>query len=184
MRIAFGFDLHNTILESNTAWLNSLMLHGGKNTDKSYIELLIYNKVSRKKIAANIGANYADVLRDYHRFVGVNDKMVTLVRELYSRYPLYLISSSSNEKVMKDLESWNGKQYFAGIYTRENFSKEKNEDWDSLLDNLNIDLMIYIGNDVEEDVIDCKRVISLVNGDFLKKLAELDILSKRGMSID
>lgn len=184
MRIAFGFDLHNTIVESNVAWLKSLMLHDGKNTDKSYIELQIYNKVSRKIISTNIGAKYDDVLRDYHSFVGANDKMVTIVKELYSRYPLYLISSSSNEKVIKDLESWNGKQYFEEIYTKENFCKDKKEDWDKLLDTLNIDLMIYIGNDVEEDIIDCKRVVSLISGDFLKKLSELDIISKRGINFD
>lgn len=184
MKIAIGFDLHNTIVESNSAWLKAFILHNNNNTDKSYIEFLIYNKVSRKKIASEIEADYDEVLSDYHRFVKADAKMVALIRELYGKFPLYLISSSSKEKVMRDLESWNGKQYFLEIYTKETFCKNKEMDWNKLLDELNVDLLIYLGNDFEEDIIECNRVLSLISGEFLKSLSKLGFLLRRGENLD
>lgn len=184
MKIAFGFDLHNTIVRSNVAWVQSLLLHSKKDVDKSYIESLVYKKVSRKKIAADIGADYDEVLNDYYMFIKPDNKIVTFIQELYNDFPLYLISSSSKEKVMRDLKTWEGEQYFSGVYTKETFCKGRKEDWERFLDSSNIDLMIYLGNDAEEDVIDCKRVLSLIHGDFLRTLSGLGLLSKRGGTYD
>jgi hypothetical protein len=74
----------------------------------------------------------------------------------------------------------NGRSFFDVILTKENFCKDSTEEWEQLLARQRVDLMIYIGNDVEEDVPVLSRVIPMICGDFLKKLDDLGLLIKRG----
>ena len=179
MKIVFGFDLHNTILRSNDAWISALIRCGDKKYNE-YITKSVYNKVSRKKIASEIGADYEEVLENYHNCVKPDGTIVEMIKTLEKNYSLYLISSASKEKVDRDLASWNGGRYFAEVLTKEVFDKSSGKDWSAFLDSRGIDLMIYIGNDIQEDIIHNPKVISLISGAFLEKLNDMGMFKSRG----
>ena len=179
MKIAFGFDLHNTILLSNDAWIEALS-ECSEEKYKNFIRHEVYNKTSRKMIAEQIGADYIEVLELYHSKVKPDTSWVYFLQSLRESYPLYLISASNRKKVYRDLKGWNGQQFFDEILTTESFNKSSKEDWDAFLKKHSLDLLIYIGNDVDEDVVCHPNVIPLLNGNFLKTLEKMELLTKRG----
>ena len=106
--------------------------------------------------------------------------MLHLLKALKVHFPLYLISAASRIRVGNDLQSWNGQSFFDLVLTKEDFRKDSAEDWEQLLARQKVDLMIYIGNDIEEDVPVLPRVVPMLCGNFLKKLDDLGLLIKRG----
>lgn len=181
--IAFSFDLHNTIMCSNEAWINAFLLHSG-NDHHEYIEHAVYHKQSRKTIAERIGVDYDAVYQDYCRIVKPSEKMIKLLSLLKQEYPIFLISSASYSRVKRDLESWNGENFFDSILTKETFDKSNYYDWESLIEKHQFDLIVYIGNDPEEDIIDNPKVIPMICGDFLNELNRLNLLIRRSEEIE
>ncbi|MDO4323714.1 MAG: HAD hydrolase-like protein [Lachnospiraceae bacterium] len=182
MKIAIGFDLHNTIMHSNEAWIEA-MVACSNECFREYITQKVYDKYSRLKLTTELGADYNEVLKQYHARVNVDDNMKSLLYSLKKNYPLYLISASYALKVYKDLAVWEGEKLFDEILTKECFDKASSSDWQRFLDGRDIDILVYIGNDVDEDIIKSRRVISLISGSFLDELKGMDLLVKRGEKI-
>lgn len=182
MKIAFGFDLHNTIMRSNAAWIEA-MVACSDEFFREYITKNVYNKYSRSKLAAEIGADYDEVLKQYHACVNVDDNMRSLLCSLKKNYPLYLISASYALKVYRDLAVWEGEKLFDEILTKECFDKDSPADWQRFLDEHDIDILFYIGNDIDEDIIESRQVVSLISGSFLDELKGMNLLVKRGESV-
>lgn len=179
MKIAFGFDLHNTIMKSNEAWINAFVRYSGERY-KEMITKEVYNKCSRSKMALRLGLDYSQVIEEYHRLVKPDDNMILFLQSLKEKYPVYLLSAASREKVYKDLEAWDGKDYFREVITREAFDKKSVNEWERFLNSRDIDVLIYLGNDIEEDIIKSGRIISFIKGDFLNDLNDLNMLYNRG----
>ena len=177
--VVFAFDLHNTLLRSNDAWIEAYVTLSGERFREA-VTSAVYRKQSRKKIAEEIGVSYDAVYSNYCRLVTPGKDMLKLLAALKEQFPLYLISAASGTRVENDLAAWNGRDYFDVILTKETFCKEQTQDWQQLLARQKIDLLIYIGNDVEEDIPVLPGVIPLICGDFLKKLDTLGLLIKRG----
>lgn len=175
---AFGFDLHNTILKSNDAWIAAYVELLGSEHEKT-ITYDVYRKKSRKKIAETFSIKYEDVYMLYKEKVLPDERMLQVLHELRKKYPVYLISSASAEKVYNDLSKIGGGNLFEKVLTKEVFDKSSKEDWNNFLKKNGIDVFIYIGNDAEEDVIMTEKVISLVSGDFLSRLNSLKLLINR-----
>ena len=68
MKIAFGFDLHNTILLSNDAWIDALS-ECSEEKYKNFIRHEVYNKTSRKMIAA-VSYTHLDVYKRQSIHIG------------------------------------------------------------------------------------------------------------------
>lgn len=176
--IAFGFDLHNTILKSNDAWIAAYVELLGSEYEKT-ITYDVYRKKSRKKLAETYNIKYEDVYRLYREKVMPDKQMIQGLYELRKKYPVYLISSASEKKVYKDLSKIECENIFEKVLTKEIFNKNSKEDWINFLNVNGIDLLVYIGNDVDEDVIGVEGVLSLVSGDFLSRLNSLNLLMNR-----
>lgn len=176
--VAFAFDLHNTIMKSNDAWISAYIACGGECV-RDQVTRAVYQKRSRRAIAHSIGVDYDAVYARYCSLVEPDSKMMRLLPALKGKLPLYLISSASRERVFHDLAVWNGADFFDVIYTKETFFKNSPDCWRKLLMEQNVDLLVYIGNDAKEDVPDCPGVISLICGDFLKNLDDLGLLIHR-----
>ena len=178
-RIGFGFDLHNTLLFSNDAWIEAYL----RQTDESFrdvVTMAVYQKQNRKQIADRIGVDYQFVYAAYCESVRPDPVMIRLVTSLKRQYPIFLISSASGDRVQKDLQKWNGEQFFDHIYTKETFQKDNPRDWQKLVERQGLDLLVYIGNDAEEDASIHPQVISLISGSFLRRMDELNLLVRRG----
>lgn len=177
-KIAFGFDLHNTLLLSNEAWIQAYLFYSDAKL-LEYITYAVYRKQSRRRIADLLGVDYESVYQKYCELVTPSHRLIELIYSLKHNYPLYLISSASYERVIRDLSIWNGKSNFNLILTKETFNKNNPHDWCLLMRQQGIDLLIYIGNDPEEDVVCCPGVITFICGDFLDKLNQLNLLIHR-----
>lgn len=180
-RIIIGCDLHNTLLFSNKAWVSAFLTCSKQKIDKKIIEEKIYQKYSRKKMAAEYHLDYNSVLEKYHEFVTPNTKLIKILKSLQSSgFKVLLISSSTKEKVYKDLLKIDNYIKFDQILTKEYFCKAQSTDWTTIINDNDADLMIYIGNDYDEDVINNERVVSLLAGHFFKELKNNGIINERG----
>lgn len=178
--IIIGCDLHNTLLLSNEAWINAIMSFNSK-LDKKEVTKRIYDKESRKKLALEYNIDYNQLLDKYHSICLPNFPLISFINELkHQGFKIFIISSASKEKVHKDLLNLNKMIQFTEVYTKENFNKRKSEDWDAIIDCNDTKMMVYIGNDYDEDIIDNKRVLSILAGHFFKELKQVGILTKRG----
>jgi hypothetical protein len=180
-RIIIGCDLHNTLLFSNKAWVSAFLTCSKQKINKKIIEEKMYQKCSRKKMAAEYNLDYNSVLEKYHEFVTPNAKLIKVLKSMQnSGFIVFLISSSTKEKVYKDLLKIDNCIKFDQVLTKENFCKAQSTDWTTMIDDNDADLMIYIGNDYDEDVINNERVVSLLVGHFFKELKDSNVISERG----
>lgn len=178
--ILIGCDLHNTLLLSNEAWINSFLSFNPK-IDAQKISNAIYNKKSRKELATLYNIDYEKLLYKYHEKCLPNVKLLAFVKELQNKgFQVVLISSSGKEKVKKDLIKINDYISFNEVYTKETFKKNNIDDWDRIIKKYKADFMIYIGNDYDEDIINNEKVISILSGHFLTELKQIGFLKERG----
>ena len=179
-KIIIGCDLHNTLLLSNDAWI-SAFLKINPAIDKDNLSKEIYNKKSRKELASLYGINYDNLLKMYHSLCSINKKLILFIKSLQEKdFKIVLISSSNEEKVNNDLKNISKYILFDDIYTKENFQKNNEKDWDKLLEKYQADFIVYIGNDYDEDIINNDKVISILSGHFLTELKNIGILNERG----
>lgn len=178
--ILIGCDLHNTLLLSNEAWIKAFLSFNRK-IDVKKISNDIYSKKSRKELASLYNIDYDELLYKYHEKCLPNIKLLNFVKELQNKgFQIILISSSNKEKVNKDLTKINNYISFNEIYTREIFNKNNINDWNKVIKKYKADFMIYIGNDYDEDIINNKKVISVLSGHFFTELKQTGFLQKRG----
>lgn len=179
-KIIIGCDLHNTLLLSNEAWIKAY-LHYNCNIDKDQLAKSIYNKESRKEISKKYNIDYEMVKNKYHENCKPNIKLIMFIKMLKElNIPVLLISSSNKEKVDKDLLKLKNYIVFDKVYTKENFKKDNMKDWNRIIKENKADLMIYIGNDYDEDIIKNDKVVSILSGHFFKELKDVGILKERG----
>ncbi len=163
-----AFDLHNTLINSNAAWVKTYM-ELCANANKAKIVQMIYNKESRKKISSDLGLNHSEVLEKY---LSISKEKT----EIYDIFILYndlgmnplIISSANRDIVFSDVKSsigtWVDKKR---IYYREIFNKKEIKDWIFLLAKHHAKRIIYYGNDITEDFVDDERIISVLRTRFL-----------------
>lgn len=177
-RIAFGFDLHNTIMDSNDTWIEAYLMQSDEKY-RNQITYAVYQKQPRQQIAEKLGIDYDSVYRNYCNLIRPSREMLQFLEVLKSSFPTYLISAASKRRVRDDLEKWKGETFFDLILTQETFCKKDPQDWLNLKKTQEIDLLVYVGNDVEEDVPIVPGIIPLICGSFLEKLNGLNLLIKR-----
>jgi len=177
-KIAFAFDLHNTIVKSNEAWVEAYV-ELGSDVYREYAVQAVYRKTSRKFIAEKIGVSYDAVYEVYCQKAVPDPDMIALLDSLKGNFPLFLISSASERRVYNDLKSWNGEAYFEQILTKETFCKDDEEQWKALVEREKLDLLVYVGNDAEEDIVYADKVFPLISGKFLGQLQSLGYLWNR-----
>ncbi len=178
-RIGFAFDLHGTLVLSNEAWVDAFVSEIGDETYRSEIKRMVYLKASRRDIARKYSVAYESVLEKYFMMVEPDCKMVALVKELARVFPVYLVSSASPEKVKHDVESISLDRVFSKIYDGENFCKGSIGDWEKLIQENDLDMLVYIGNDIDEDLVMVDKLCVLLSGNFMAQLNNLGFLYKR-----
>lgn len=178
-RIGFAFDLHGTLVLSNEAWVNAFISEIGDEEYRTEIKKMVYLKASRRDIAKRFGIVYESVLKRYFSLVEPDNKMLTLVKDLSEIFPVFLVSSASPEKVEYDLKSISLDKAFTRIYDCRSFCKAQKDDWDKLIKENDLDLLIYVGNDIDEDIVLADKLCVLLSGNFLAQINSLGFLYKR-----
>lgn len=178
-KIGFAFDLHGTLVQSNEAWITAFLLEIGENSVRDDIQKMVYQKTSRRDISVRYGIDFEKVQKRYYDIVEPDYNMCNLVNILSNNYPTFLISSAPMERVERDLRTASLDAVFLKKFYSGTFCKQNREDWENLLVEFGLDLLFYIGNDYEEDIINYDKVCTLLNGKFLCRLGELGFLYKR-----
>ena len=178
-KLGFAFDLHGTLALSNDAWIEAFVRESGTESIRKDVKEMVFAKQSRKIISEKYGISYDKVLERYHSLVKPDVNMCTLARELANHYPVFLISSAKKEKVERDVFTISMNDVFTSIYNKDNFCKSCKDNWEKLIIENQLELLFYIGNDIEEDVVLSDNICVLLSGTFMNSLNELGILFNR-----
>ena len=162
-------DMHGTLINSNFAFLEAFMKLNPKASRKQ-LEKRIYMKESRHKIASEYGLNYQKVISEYGKSSRINKKLVILLRYLIDfNIPVVVITSASGKRYTID------RRYIMNYIKPAKFiqgvkkSKRTKSFWSRLKKMFGTSLVLYIGNDPEEDTIQFAGVISLLNAEFVER---------------
>lgn len=161
-KIVIFYDLHDTLIKSEVAWLRSFKKYSKKN----YSEIKKnYNAgISRKLICKIYDLDYDIVKEDYRKNLRVNFSVAFLLK-LFSQYPQYIISNGSASRVQADLEFCNLDNFFEKIYTKEHGVKPDQKYIEKIIKTNKIDYAIMIGNKSDEDIFFNSKVSSyLIKG--------------------
>lgn len=178
-KLGFAFDLHGTLVLSNDAWIEAFVRESGTESIRKDVKEMVFAKQSRQIISEKYGISYDKVLERYHSLVKPDVNMCTLARALANHYPVFLISSAKKEKVERDVFTISMKDVFTSIYFKDNFCKSCKDNWEKLIIENQLELLFYIGNDIEEDVVLSDNICVLLSGTFMHSLNELGILFNR-----
>ncbi len=162
-------DMHGTLINSNFAFLEAFAKLNPR-ANRKQLEKRIYLKESRHKIASEYGLNYQNVISEYSKCNRINRKLVVLLRSMIDyNIPVVVITSATGKRCAID------KRYILNYIKPAKFiqnvkkSKMTKSFWSRLKKMFGTNLVLYIGNDPEEDAIHFTGVISLLNAEFVER---------------
>ena len=158
--MVYGFDLHNTIVNSDNAWKKAFqkML-----PDKQCYKALdmLDNGVSRHKICEKYNISYDSLEEEYRNNLECNYYIIEWIRMIKRESKVILISNARKERIMKDLEKFKITLLFDQIYSGDDGKKNNCQYLEKIMNDNNIERMIYIGNDEVEDKLNNNRILSM-----------------------
>ncbi|MRG27783.1 HAD family hydrolase [Laceyella tengchongensis] len=163
-RIAFAFDLHDTVVYSSEAWLAAYMeqitAEHRAVEKKECVSLLLRGKISRSLVSSIFGLDHDVVEEAYRCNLNMNTKMLTLIQTLKDAgFKTILISNAKSKRVMDDIKSLGIEKLFSVIYTKENGRKPYFDYIDSIIRENELDLLVMIGNG-QEDIFHHPKVLN------------------------
>lgn len=163
MKIAIGFDLHDTLVYSTQAWKDAFGFFAGDRYT-NYIEKYLKRKGSRRELSNILNVDYKSVETYYHVILRKSEKMEKLMMILSDIEEVYIVTNASFSRAYHDLLCTGLLKYVSKIYSRENGKKPDCKYIDKILSENQLDYFLYIGNNSIEDVFMSKRTISLLVG--------------------
>jgi len=117
MNLAMAFDFHDIFVMSKESWVKAF-----KEFEDSEESLrLLEQGTSRKKIAEMLNIDYNKVIRKYREYLEPIKENISFLKHISTDYDTYLVSHSSKERLMMDLEKFNLFNYFKDIFSSEEF---------------------------------------------------------------
>ncbi|SDT35859.1 Uncharacterized protein YuzB, UPF0349 family [Paenibacillaceae bacterium GAS479] len=163
-KIAFGFDFHDTIVNSSDSWDLAFIEFINNKFDLEKVKKRLKSKESRRLICNEYGLDYFDVQKAYRQFLVIKNKSILdLIGSIKkSALSAFLISNSSSERLIKDLNKVKLLNKFDRIYSSRDGLKPDFEYFERIISRHEIDILFYIGNDPNEDLIKHEKVISFI----------------------
>lgn len=178
-KILLTSDLHNTLVNSNEAFLEAYLLLINNDNEKPKIEQMIYQKESRKKITRMYNLNYDEVIENYHKLLKVDKKVIDFLNIIKEQFLSFIVISSGNdEKVKRDMDLVNKYIKVDKYYSKSTFDKKNDSHWQKLKEEYNVDNIIYFGNDIEEDNIKLDYVSVIYTSAYINNQKSLNILRR------
>ncbi len=168
VNIGLFFDCHNTLMNSNEAWILGFIDCIGPDCQLLVREHL-YSRKKRRLLAESYGVEFDLVASAARKHLLVNKKLISLIsewREGGGR--TFLISNSGGERLYDDIEATQISSYFDEIYSGNDGGKKNLGIFDSIIDRYGLSLGVFIGNEEFDDHIEHPRIISMVITDFLR----------------
>lgn len=173
-------DCHNTLVNSNEAWIKAFVDFIGE--DKSdEIELCLYGKIRRRDLAKKYLLDFSLVEKTAESYVTIKSETVNFLSVIKNMgIKLFVVSNAPRRRVVKDLQTVKIENMFEKIYTEENGGKKNACIFDGILLEYQLDYLLFIGNEEFDDHIVHPKVLSVALTSFLNK--RFDVVKGYGFS--
>lgn len=157
--IAISYDLHNTLIKSNKAWLKAF-----KSLSKEHYSNIKqeYSFMSRKAICKKYDINFEQLEYEYRKYIKLNKRVCKLYYKYLHKFPTLIISNAPASRVYRDIQKCNLKYDCVKIYTKEDGEKPDSEYINKILLQNKIEFAIMIGDNKNEDVFDLNNVKTIL----------------------
>lgn len=169
MQIGFFFDCHNTLINSNDAWIKAFTEYIGPGFTEE-ITVQLYGKHKRRDISKQFQLEFSLVEKSANKYMVKNELLIRLISELkLNGFRLFIVSNAPRKRVEKDLNTVNIQQLFDEIYTGDEGGKKNLDIFSNLLEKYSLNFGFFIGNEEFDDHIDHPNIISMALTSFLRK---------------
>lgn len=172
-KIGIACDCHNTLINSNDAWVRAFIdIVGAEYKDE--ITLCLYGKIKRRNLAQKYNIDFSLVEELANKYEKKNNRLISALTALKDLgIPLVVVSNAPSKRVLKDMETTGIRELFSEVYTGDNGGKINKKIFDNILQQYNLDYIIFLGNEEFDDHIEHDRVISFALTSFLRERFEI-----------
>ena len=172
-KIGIACDCHNTLINSNDAWVRAFIdIVGAEYKDE--ITLCLYGKIKMRNLAQKYNIDFSLVEELANKYEKKNNRLISALTALKDLgIPLVVVSNAPSKRVLKDMEITGIRELFSEVYTGDNGGKINKKIFDNILQQYNLDYIIFLGNEEFDDHIEHDRVISFALTSFLRERFEI-----------
>lgn len=168
-KIGVVCDCHNTLINSNLAWIRAFTDFAGEEKEEE-IKLYLYGKIKRRELARKYNIEFSLIEKRADIYEKAKQDVLNLLESFNSMgVPLFVVSNAPSARVLKDLEIVNIRSLFNKIYTGDDGGKKNLKIFDEILKDYHLDYILFIGNEEFDDNIPHPRVLSVVITSFLRE---------------
>lgn len=172
-KIGIVCDCHNTLIDSNYAWIRAFCDLAGTEHEEE-ISLYLYGKTKRRDLAQMYNLDFSIVEERADHYEKKNSRLIaalTIVKEI--GIPLFAVSNAPATRVLKDMEITGIRDLFLEVYTGDDGGKGNKKIFDKILQKYGLEYIIFFGNEEFDDHIEHGKVISFALTSFLRKRFEI-----------
>lgn len=167
MSIGVVCDCHNTLVNSNEAWIKAFVDYIGEEKYEE-VELYLYGKMKRRDLAKKYLLDFNLVEKTAESYVTRKQQTIEFLLILKKMgIKLFVVSNAPRRRVVKDLQTANIDYMFENIYTEEDGGKRNKDIFEEILNRNQLDYLLFIGNEEFDDNILHPKVLSVALTSFL-----------------
>ena len=157
--ISICYDLHNTLIKSDPAWLKAF-----KKLCKNRYPVIKqeYKFMSRKAICRKYNIDFEILENEYRKHIRLNKKVCKTYYKYLDEYPTMIISNAPASRVYKDIEKCKLNHDLVKIYTKEDGEKPASKYINKILSQNKIQFAIMIGDNKDEDIFNLTNVKTIL----------------------
>lgn len=168
-RFGIVCDCHNTLINSNEAWVRAFVDYAGKEYE-STITFWLYGKMKRRELAKRLNIDFELIENRANLYEKPNMEVISLLMMAKQmEIPLFVVSNAPSRRVLRDMEITGICDLFTKIYTGDDGGKKNLSIFDNILNDFNLDYLLFLGNEEFDDHIEHEKVVSFALTSFLKK---------------
>jgi len=168
-RIGIVCDCHNTLINSNEAWVHAFVDYAGLDQE-SKITFWLYGKMKRRELAKRLNIDFELIENRANLYEKPKEEVISfLMMAKQIGIPLFVVSNAPSRRVLRDMEITGIRDLFTKVYTGDDGGKKNLSIFDSILNDFNLDYLLFLGNEEFDDHIDHEKVVSFALTSFLKK---------------
>lgn len=168
---SFGIvcDCHNTLINSNEAWIHAFVDYAG-HEHESNITFWLYGKMKRRELAKRLNIDFELIENRANLYEKPNEEVISLLMMVKQMgIPMFVVSNAPSRRVLRDMEITGIRDLFTKVYTGDDGGKKNLSIFDKILNNFNLDYLLFLGNEEFDDHIEHEKVVSFALTSFLKK---------------
>ena len=168
-RIGIVCDCHNTLINSNEAWVHAYVDYAGQEQE-SKITFWLYGKMKRRELAKRLNIDFELIENRANLYEKPNEEIISfLMIAKQIGIPLFVVSNAPSRRVLRDMEITGILDLFTKVYTGNDGGKKNLSIFDNILNDFSLDYLIFLGNEEFDDHIEHEKVVSFALTSFLKK---------------